>query len=94
MRKITSELSNFAGIESKHTKSHSMFVYRVNIQSYSIQNSIHKVNLQFGVERKSIRKWIQQLSEMTQVSVRSKTKTQPKEKGRLQNIEMNQLNEF
>ena len=45
------------------------------ITNYSIQNSINKAAEKFGVERKSIRKWIQQLPELIQVSFKSQTKT-------------------
>ena len=62
-------------MESKHSRSHKTVAQKIIIANYSIENSINKGAEKFGVERKSIRKWIQQLPELTQVSVKSKTKT-------------------
>ena len=56
-------------MESKHSRSHKTVAQKIIIANYSIQNSINKGAEKFGVERKSIRKWIQQLPELTQVSV-------------------------
>ena len=62
-------------MESKYLRSHKTVAQKIIIANYSIQNSINNGAEKFGVERKSIRKWIQQLPELTQVSVKSKTKT-------------------
>ena len=62
-------------MESKYSRSHKTVAQKIIIANYSIQNLINKGAEKFGVERKSIRKWIQQLPELTQMSVKSKTKT-------------------
>ena len=67
MIKITSELSLLEEMESKHLRFHNTVAQQIIIANYSIQNSINKGAENFGVERKSIRKWIQQLPELTQV---------------------------
>ena len=48
---------------------------KIKIANYSIENSINKAAENFGDERKSIRKWREQLPELTKVSSKSMTKT-------------------
>ena len=84
--KITSELSLLVEIESKHSRSHKTVAQKFNFANYFIQNSINKGAEKFGVERKSIGKWIQQLPELTQVSDKSKTKTLQKGKRQMPKI--------
>ena len=78
--KIKSKLFLLVEMEAKHSRSHTTAALNIIIANYSIHNSINKETEQFGVHRKSIRKWIQQLKVLTQVSVKSKTKTQHKVK--------------
>ena len=66
---------NLCEIESKDTRSHKTVVERIKIAFYSIENSINKAAENFWVERKSIRKWREQFSELGKVSSKSKTKT-------------------
>ena len=60
---------------------------KIKITFYSIENSINKAAENFGVERKYIRKWLKQLSELTKVPSKSKTKTFQKEKANRKDIE-------
>ena len=75
----TSELTLLVAIESRHLRSHITGAQKTIIANYFMQNSINKVVEQFGVEQKSIRKWIHQLSELTNVSVKPEIKTRHKE---------------
>ena len=63
--KIISELSLLVAMESKHSKSHKTIAQKIIIANYLKLNSISKAAEKFGVERKSIRKWIQQFPELT-----------------------------
>ena len=61
---------------------------KLKLQNYSTESSIKKATEHFRVEKKSIRKWRKQLSELTKVSIKSKTKTLHKWKmGNTKNIE-------
>ena len=62
-------MSHLVEMESKYSRSHKTVAQEIIITNYSIQNSINKADEKFGVETKSIRKWIQQLSELSQVLV-------------------------
>ena len=57
--KFTLELSLLVEIKSKYLRSHKTVAQEIIITNYSIQNSINKADEKFGVEKKSIRKWIQ-----------------------------------
>ena len=67
--KITPELSLLVEIKSKYSRSHKTVAQEIIITNYSIQNSINKADEKVWSREKSIRKWIQQLSELSQVFV-------------------------
>ena len=82
-------------MESKHLRSHKTVAQKIMIANYSIQNSINKGAEKFGVERKSIRKWIQQLPELNKYQLNQKPKLCTKEKRQIQKIwNMSYLNRF
>ena len=62
-------------MKSRDARSHKTVAEKFKITNYSIENSINKAVENFGVERKSIRKWRKQLPELTKVSSKSKIKT-------------------
>ena len=65
---------------SKHTRFHNTVAFKISIASCSKQNSIRKTAVKFWVDRKSIKKWIQQSLKLAQVLLNSKTQQKGKER--------------